>query len=634
MTRPASISKFQSALLSVLCLTSVTVMSQVNVTTYHNDNSRTGQNAKETVLTPALLSSGGFGKLFSVFLDGQVYAQPLVLSNVKIAGTAKNIVYVATEHDSLYAIDAGNGTVYWKRSFISPPNVTSAHSGSAGINCPSINPEYGITSTPVIGTASGTIYVVPQTQELGNYVYRLHAVDVATGSDKLAPVQIEASLNGETFDAGQQLNRPALLLENGHIILAWGSFCDHAPYYGWVMSYNATTLAQEAVFNVNSQPDSSGENAGIWMSGAGVASDADGNLYFATGNGDFGSLFPLDYGSSILKLSPPGNGTFSIVDWFTPYTQSAMNNPNDEDLGSGGVLLIPTQSAGVAHPNLLVQMGKDGVLHLVDRNNMGQYCSTCTTSDTNIVQEIPQASMGVWGAPAYWKGRVYFGSGGEGGADHVKAFSLYSTVPQLKFDSQTPQIFSYPTPTPSVSSNGNTNGILWVVDDRKYFSSGPAYLHAYDATNLNTRLYTTTANACRDQMPKGVKFTVPTVANGKVYVGGAKTLTVLGQLTSSSVAPSLLDFGSHHSTDASQQLNTTLTNTGTQMLFLGIGQLAAPFALNATTCGAMLAPGSSCTITVQFSPSQGQTGSNSQTLVIDDSAVSGCQKITLTASIS
>jgi len=634
MTRPAAFSKFSIALLSVLYLTSLTMVAQVNVTTYHNDNSRTGQNVKETVLTPALLSSGGFGKLFTVLLDGQVYAQPLVLSNVKIGGTAHNIVYVATEHDSLYAIDAGNGAVYWKRSFISPPSVTTVPSGSAGVNCPSVNPEYGITSTPVIGVVSGTIYVVPQTRESGNYIYRLHAVDVATGSDKLAPVQIEASLNGETFNAIQQLNRPALLLENGHIILAWGSFCDHAPYYGWVMSYSASTLAQEAVFNVNSQPDPSGENAGIWMSGAGVASDANGYLYFVTGNGDFGSLFPLDYGSSILKLSPPGNGTFSIVDWFTPYTQSAMNNPNDLDLGSGGVLLLPVQPAGVTHPNLLVQMGKDGVLHLVDRNDMGQYCANCTTEDTNIVQEIAQASSGVWGSPAYWKGHVYFGSAGENGADHVKSFSLYSTVPQLKLDTQTPQIFSYPTPTPSVSSNGSTNGVLWVVDDRKYFTSGPAYLHAYDAANLNTRLYTTTANACRDQMPQGVKFTVPTVANGKVYVGGAKTLTVLGQLTSSSVLPSSLDFGSHQQTDGSQQLSTTLTNTGTQVLFLHIGNLLAPFALNATTCGSTLAPSSSCTITVQFNPSQGQIGSNSQTLVINDSAVSGCQKITLTGSIS
>lgn len=622
------------ALLLVLCLPAISLMSQVNVTTYHNDNARTGQNIFEPFLTPALLASGGFGRLFSVPVDGQVYAQPLVLSNVAIGGGTHNVVYVATEHDSLYAIDANNGTVYWKTSFINPPAINTASSGLTGVNCSLISPEYGITSTPAISAATGTIYVVPVTVRSGTYSYQLHAVDVTTGAEQPgSPVQIQATLNGITFDPFRHLNRPALLLENGHIILAWGSYCDHARYFGWVMSYNASTLVQEAVGNVNLNSDPSGRNAGIWMSGAGVASDANGNLYLATGNGDFGGGFPYDFGSSILKLGPPSGGTFPMLDWFTPFSENDLNDPNDEDLGSGGVLLIPTQP-GSAHPNLLVQMGKDGVLHLIDINHLGHYCSSCTSVDTNIVQEIPNANVGVFGAPAYWGQQVYFGGATDGGGrDQVKAFFLNPSVSQLRLVSQTPESFSYPTPTPSVSANGLTNGILWVLDNSNYANRGPAYLHAYDATNLAVELYSN-SNACRDTLGGAVKFTVPTVANGEVFVGGSRQLTVLGQLTSTSLSPPSLNFGSHLSTDPAQQLTTTLTNTGTHTLFSNLGKLSSPFAVSGTTCTATLGPKASCSITVQFTPSQGKTGSNSQTLVINDSAVSGCQKIPATATIS
>src|SRR5581483_1539972 len=271
------VTHLRRALFVILSLAGAPLLCQVNVTTYHNDNARTGQNTLETTLTPSLLTSGQFGKLFSVALDGRVHSQPLLLSNLSIAGGKHNVVYLATEHDSMYAIDANNGTVYWKTSFISPPASTTISSGTAGVNCSDIAPEYGITSTPVINPATATIYAVANTVESGSYVYRLHAIDVSTGAEKVgSPVQIQASLNGATFDAFSQMNRPALLLKSGHIILAWGSHCDHPLYFGWVMSYNATTLAQEAVYNVNSESDASGRNAGIWMSGAGVAADSGG----------------------------------------------------------------------------------------------------------------------------------------------------------------------------------------------------------------------------------------------------------------------------------------------------------------------------------------------------------------------
>ncbi|MFZ1918559.1 MAG: PQQ-binding-like beta-propeller repeat protein [Terriglobales bacterium] len=516
-----------ATILSAILLWVTTVLSllaQVSVTTYHNDNARTGQNTNETILTPAAVQGSSFGQLFQLPVDGQVYAQPLILANVAIGGGTHNVVYVATEHDSLYAFDADSGTQYWQKSLISPPAVKTAT--NAQIGCGNISKEYGITSTPVIDSSTNTIYVVAQTVESGVFMYRLHALDVETGAEKFGgPVAIAGSYGGIVFTPKQQMNRAGLLLENGHIILGWGSHCDHPTYYGWVMSYNATTLAQEAIYNDN-VAGTSGQNAGIWMAGGGVAADANGNLFLATGNGDYGPVSqPVDFGDSILKLSPPSNGTFAVADWFTPHDQQTFAK-SDGDLGSGGVMLLPDQPPGYTHQQLLVQMGKKGKLYLVDRNNMGHYCSGCK-KDTNIVQEIVGATFGVWGSPAYWNGNVYYGNANDSrGVGPVEAFSLYSTVPYLELTSQTPETFSYSTPTPSVSSNGNSGGILWVLDNGSFRSHGPTVLHAYDATNLATELYN--GDNHPDQAGPAVKFSVPTVANGKVYVGSQNSLTVYG----------------------------------------------------------------------------------------------------------
>jgi len=266
------------ALLTGLCLISTVLLGQVSVTTYHNDNARTGQNTAETLLTPGNVNSNQFGKLFTTTVDGYVYAQPLYVPNVQnIAGGTHNVLYVATEHDSLFAIDADNGAILWQQSFINPAGgITTVSSGD--VSCGDLVPEIGITSTPVIDPATGTIYLVAKTKENGAFFQRLHALDIATHAEKFGgPVVIAATSHGRTFDPLKQHNRPGLLLENGHVVIAWASHCDNGPYQGWVISYNAGTLSQEAVFNT--EPDATnGFFGGIWMSGDGVAADANGNL--------------------------------------------------------------------------------------------------------------------------------------------------------------------------------------------------------------------------------------------------------------------------------------------------------------------------------------------------------------------
>src|SRR5581483_37591 len=312
--------RFVLVIASLLSAILIPVQAQVNVTTYHNDNARTGQNTQETLLTPSNVNSTQFGKLFTVSVQGYVYAQPLYLANVQnIAGGTHNVLFVATEHDQLYALDADNGTVLWQQSFINPQNITTVTNSE--VSCGDLVPEIGITSTPVIDQSTGTIYLVTKTKETGVYVQRLHAIDIVTHAEKFGgPAVISASVNGQTFDPLRNHNRPGLLLENGHVVIAWASHCDNTPYHGWVMSYKAgvqptDTLTQEAVFN--GSPN--GGLAGVWMSGDGVAADASGNIFFATGNGTYDGLTGGDFGDSIMKLGPPSNNVFPIVDWFTPW---------------------------------------------------------------------------------------------------------------------------------------------------------------------------------------------------------------------------------------------------------------------------------------------------------------------------
>jgi hypothetical protein len=524
----------------LLCVSAFAI-AQVSVTTYHYDNARTGQNTRETSLNPGNVNISQFGKLFSTTVDGYVYAQPLYVPNVQnIVGGTHNVLYVATEHDSLYAIDADSGAVLWQKSFINPSaGITTVSSADA--SCGDLVPEIGITSTPVIDPTTNTLYLVAKTKENGVYFQRLHAIDTVTNAEKFGgPIVIAATVNGTgdgssggkvSFDPLKEHTRPGLLLENGHVVIAWASHCDIGPYHGWVISYGASSLAKEAVFNTSPN----GGLAGIWMSGDGLATDSSGDLFFATGNGTYDGSTSGDYGDSIIKLSGPSGGAFSVPDWFTPSNQSSLSG-GDTDVGAGGVLLLPDLPAGSAHTHLLVQMGKEGTIYLIDRDKMGKFCSGCG-SDTQIVQEIPGGTTGIWGSPAYWNGSVYWGGGNDGRkSDHVKAFSfnannsgLLSTSPT----SQSNQLFGFSTAAPVISANENSNGILWILDNSSFNSSCCQILYAFDATNLATMLYNSkqAANG-RDQSGGAVKFTAPIVANAKVYAGSQTNVTAWGLISS------------------------------------------------------------------------------------------------------
>jgi hypothetical protein len=521
------------------CLFTCTLLrAQVNVTTYHNDVARTGQNTQETILTPANVNATQFGKLFSVAVDGVVYAQPLYLSAVAIAGGMHNVLYVATEHDSVFAIDADSGTVYAQASLI--PAGGSTVNSDSDLHCGDLVPEVGITGTPVIDPATGTLYVVAKSKVNGLFHQYLHALDTGTLAEKFnGPVAIQATVAGSgydasggvvTFNALQENQRTALLLEGGHVIMGWSSHCDNDPWHGWVMSYSASTLAQEAAFNTSPN----GSRNGVWMSGAGAAADASGNVYFATGNGTWNGT--TDYGDSIVKLGAPAAGSFPVVDYFTPYNQGKLA-ADDTDLAAGGLVLLPTLPSG---QQLLAQQGKQGTIYLLNTAELGHYCPNltpaCSGRDTNVVQEIFGASPGIWGSPAYWNGNLYW----TGANDSIKAYSfnangsgLISTSPT----SASAQIFAFSAPTPAISSNGNANGILWALDgsaDDSTCDGGGSNclgLYAYDATNLANLLYTSSqAPGNRDSPGVAVKFEKPIVANGKVYVGTQSSVTVYGLL--------------------------------------------------------------------------------------------------------
>jgi Big-like domain-containing protein/PQQ enzyme-like repeat protein len=537
--------KFSCLLIVVLLFLlglSTGAWSQISVTTFHNDNSRTGQNTQETVLTPANVNSAQFGKLFTISVDGHVFAQPLYLAAVQnIAGGTHRVLYIATQHGSLFAIDADTGAILWQKSFINPAAGINTVSPS-DVSCTDITPESSITSTPVIDPSSGTIYLLVKTNENGQFFQRLHAIDVAAGAEKFGgPVAIAATVNGSgdhgetvTFNPLTQHNRPGLLLQNGHIVMGWASYCDNPPYHGWVMSYRASTLAQEAVLNLSPN----GTFAGVWMSGDGIAADANENYYLASGNGSYSGPASGNYGDSILQLGPASSGTLPVLDFFTPWNQNSLSG-EDSDVGSAGVLLLPDLPAGSTHQHLLVQMGKEGTIYLIDRDNMGGYCSTCIDTDTQIVQEINNASIGVWGSPAYWNGSVYWASNSNGTTSNMPsnlmAFSfnannsgLLSTAPT----SQSNNTFNFGTGTPVVSANGNNDGIVWLLDNSTFHATCCQVLYAFDATNLANMLYNSSQAAAKRDVPgAAVKFSAPLVANGKVYVGSQFQVSAYGLIS-------------------------------------------------------------------------------------------------------
>ena len=532
---------------------SIGVTDLTGVLTYHNNLSRDGTNIHEFALTTSNVNTATFGKLYSCQADGAIYAQPLWVPNLTVAGASHNVIIVATQHESLYAFDADATpcTTLWHVNL-----VDSAHGGSSGeTSVPSggagalvgsgygdISPEVGITGTPVIDPTSNTIYVVSKSVNASTQFFqRLHAIDLTTGAERVAPHSIDSSISVPgtgagsiagrvAFDPRNESQRAGLVLSNGVVYVAWASHEDRDPYHGWVMGFNASTLALVANGVFNSTPNQVGtlsySRGGIWMGGGAPAVDAAGNLFFITGNGTFdANTGGSNYGDSVVRLSTAGG--LSVADYFTPLDQASLD-ANDTDFGSGAATILVDQPAGpVTH--LVIGGGKQGNLFLLNRDSMGKF-----SSSTNNVMETVNLGNAIFATPVFWQNNLYVA-----GVGTLKQFAFNTSTGKFNGApfSQSSTSYRFPGATPSVSSNGATNGIIWALDNGLYCSPqspgcGATVLHAYDATNLATELWNSSqAAANRDLAGHAVKFTVPTVANGKVYVGTrGNDSSVLGEL--------------------------------------------------------------------------------------------------------
>jgi len=509
------------------------------VTTAQYDNARTGANLLETALTPQNVNAKQFGRLAFLPVDGDVYAQPLFLPNVEIPGKGTHgVIFTATEHDSVYASDAGaaSTTPLWQVGFLQQDkSVTPVLAGD--VNCPFIQPEIGITSTPVIDPHTRTLYVLARTKEASNgrWVYRQkpHALDVATGAEKFGgPVVIQARAKGGNFlgiqsqvdfDPLKENQRAALLLNRGNVYVTWASSCDVGPYFGWVMAYDAHTLAQTAVLNVSPVAGESG----IWQSDAGPAADSDGNVYLITGNGKFTAASGgHDFGDSVLKLALTAKG-LEVRDYFTPSDEAKLN-ATDGDFGSGGPLLLPDQPG--PHPHLVLAAGKAAKIYALDRDNLGKFHKG---GDTNAVQVV-KAGAQSFGAPAYWNGHVYYFLSG----DVLRDYALQNGRLSAQPIATGPTKFVDSGATPTVSADGAKNGIVWVLSSKAWNGADQnAMLFAYDATNITREIYNSDQNPTRDRAGMALRFAIPTVANGRVYIGTKRRLDVYGLLPAASRKP-------------------------------------------------------------------------------------------------
>ena len=508
---------------SVSASASIAVTDLKGVFTYHNDPARTGQNLQEYALTTATANSSTFGVLFSCPVDGYVYAQPLYIANFTIGGQTRNVVFVATEHDSIYAFDADSPSCVqlWKTTFLSSGVTTVPPADTGETN--DLIPEIGITSTPVIDSSTNTIFVVAKTKEtVGSgcssgspcYVHRLHALDLSTGAEKFGgPVMLSAPNFVPLF----HLQRPALLLNNSTLYIGFGSHGDNNTWEGWLMAYtyNSSTITQSWVWH---STDPTNEGA-LWGSGNGPALDANGNIYVETGNGVFDGT--SNFSDSVVKLSPAG----ALLDYFTPFDQDVMQG-NDIDLGSSGPIILPNSVGTAGHPPMIAT-GKVGVVYLLDQTNMGKFNSGANQDlgEVTIGFNTTDITGGFFGQPAYWNGNIYTIIVG----DSLRQFSVGNGAISTVSSSHSNNTFSFRGATPAVSASSTTNGIVWVADITAYQSGGAVILDAYDATNVSTPLYSSPASGS-GAAATAAKFTVPTVANGKIYVGGQLAFTVFGLL--------------------------------------------------------------------------------------------------------
>ncbi len=484
------------------------------LTTQYN-NARTGATLNETTLTPANVNANQFGKLFTLTVDGDVYAQPLYMPHVEIPGKGvHDLLIVATEHDSVYAFDAAGKPAepLWRVDFLNDRDgVTTIP--FRDVSCPFIQPEIGITPTPTIDPQTGTIYVLARTKESqgllrsARYVQKLHALAITTGAEKFGgPVDIQT----DGFDSLRELPRAGLLLSKGQVWLTWASSCDVGPYHGWVMAYDAGTLKQTAVFNASPKTGLSG----IWQGDNGPATDAAGHVYVATGNGVFNiNNNGQDYGDSALKLRLDGQ-QIAVADYFTPANESLLNS-KDWDLGSGGVVALPDQPA--PHVHLLTAGGKDGVAYLLDRDDMRHSLYSV------------KLGGGLYASPAYWNGHLYYIAANARVCDFAVKNGKLSDDP-IAFSTQP---FPRHGATPAISANGGRDGILWAIQTKLWNEGGvdkPSVLHAWDASNVSHEIYTTEQNAARDRAGMTLRFTIPTIANGRVYLPARREIDVYGLL--------------------------------------------------------------------------------------------------------
>ena len=550
-----------AAIVVVLCSWAVVARairppaSSLRVTTWHNDNAHTGQYLRETVLTPLNVNSNTFGKLGSYAVDGQIYAQPLYWPGLLIPhmGT-HNVVFVATENDSVYAFDADTpgSQPLWHINFTAPPNVVPVPCKDIGV-C-HVYPIVGITGTPVIDPSTKTLYVIARTKEIqGNsvfYVQRLHALDIATHVEKFGgPVEITASVNGTSFDPLHAGQRPGLLLlpgsqgANNVVYIGWAGYTHDGPPIlpGWIMAYDAQTLRQLAVFDTTPN----GIDGGVWGAGGGIASDSRGNIYAAVADGTFdANTGGKDYGDSLVKLKLK-RGVLSVIDYFTPMDQ-ACRLQADLDLGSGGPMVLPHDGSAKVTDEVIIS-GKGGApcdllggtyaspVYVVNRRKMGHFHDR----RDNVVQTVAGATAGYWSAPAYWKGQtatyVYYAGvledAAKGVGDSLRMYTLADGMLSTSSVAQSPNTFPVGS-TPSVSANGPTNGIVWAIERQDNFKqkpgNRPAVIHAYDATNVAIELYNSSQAGTRDQAGPATKYQVPTIAGGRVYVGTQTELDLYG----------------------------------------------------------------------------------------------------------